>query len=101
MGEKKNLKVNEQELKNEIQKQVQYIPSQQKKILEYYQKNPSLLANFIYYLAKSYNKFYQKVPLKRMGKPEEIASSVVFLASPASSYITGSNIVIDGGYSII
>ena len=46
-------------------------------------------------------KFYKKVPLKRMGKPQEIASSVIFLASPASSYITGSNIVIDGGYSII
>ena len=42
-----------------------------------------------------------KVPLKRMGKPQEIASSVIFLASPASSYITGSNIVIDGGYSIV
>ena len=46
-------------------------------------------------------KFCQKVPLKRMGKPQDIASSVIFLASPASSYITGSNIVIDGGYSII
>jgi NAD(P)-dependent dehydrogenase (short-subunit alcohol dehydrogenase family) len=46
-------------------------------------------------------KFNLKVPLKRMGIPEEIPSSVIFLASPASSYITGSNIVIDGGYSII
>ena len=46
-------------------------------------------------------KFNQKVPLNRIGKPQEIASSVIFLASPASSYITGSNIVIDGGYSII
>jgi NAD(P)-dependent dehydrogenase (short-subunit alcohol dehydrogenase family) len=46
-------------------------------------------------------KFKLKVPLKRMGNPQEIPSSVIFLASPASSYITGSNIVIDGGYSII
>lgn len=46
-------------------------------------------------------KFNLKVPLKRMGTPQEIPSSVIFLASPASSYITGSNIVIDGGYSII
>lgn len=46
-------------------------------------------------------KFNLKVPLKRMGTPKEIPSSVIFLASPASSYITGSNIVIDGGYSII
>jgi len=36
-----------------------------------------------------------------MGTPQEIPSAVIFLASPASSYITGSNIVIDGGYSII
>ena len=46
-------------------------------------------------------KFNLKVPLKRMGTPQEIPSSVIFLASPASSYITGANIVIDGGYSII
>jgi len=46
-------------------------------------------------------KFNLKVPLKRMGTPHEIPSSVIFLASPASSYITGSNIVIDGGYSIV
>jgi len=46
-------------------------------------------------------KFNLKVPLKRMGKTQEIPSSVIFLASQASSYITGSNIVIDGGYSIV
>ena len=41
LGEKNNLKVNEEELKNEIQKQVQSMPGQQKQVLEYYQKNPS------------------------------------------------------------
>ncbi len=45
LGEKNNLKVGEQELKNEIQKQVQSMPSQQKQILEYYQKNPSAAAS--------------------------------------------------------
>ena len=35
------LKVDEQELKNEIQKQVQSMPGQQKQVIEYYQKNPS------------------------------------------------------------
>jgi len=45
LGEKHNLKVDEQELRNEIQKQVQSMPSQQKQILEYYQKNPSAAAN--------------------------------------------------------
>jgi len=41
LGEKHNLKIDEQELRNEIQKQIQSMPSQQKQILEYYQKNPS------------------------------------------------------------
>ena len=45
LGEKNNLKVNEEELKNEIQKQVQSMPGQQKQILEYYQKNPSTTAS--------------------------------------------------------
>ena len=41
LGEKNNLKVNEQELRNEIQKQVQSMPGQQKQALEYYPKNPT------------------------------------------------------------
>ena len=41
LGEKNNLKVDENELKNEVQKQVQSMPGQEKQILEYYQKNPS------------------------------------------------------------
>jgi len=41
LGEKNSLKVEEQELRNEIQKQVHSMPGQQKQILEYYQKNPS------------------------------------------------------------
>ena len=45
LGEKNKLKVDEQELKNEIQKQVQSMPGQQKQVLEYYQKNPSATAN--------------------------------------------------------
>ena len=45
LGAKNNLKVDEQELRNEIQKQVQSMPSQQKQVLEYYQKNPSATMN--------------------------------------------------------
>lgn len=45
LGEKNNLKVEEHELKNEIQKQIQSMPDQQKQVLEYYQKNPSAAAS--------------------------------------------------------
>jgi trigger factor len=44
-GEKNNLKVNEEEVRNEIQKQVQSMPEQQKHVLDYYQKNPSAVAS--------------------------------------------------------
>jgi len=40
-----------------------------------------------------------RTPMKRLGKPEEVASAVVFLASDAASYITGSVMSIDGGMS--
>jgi len=40
------------------------------------------------------------IPMKRPGKPEELAPVAVFLASEASSYVTGSTIVIDGGYTV-
>jgi len=39
-------------------------------------------------------------PLKRYGKPEEIAYAVIYLLSDASNWVTGTNLLIDGGYTI-
>ena len=43
-------------------------------------------------------KLISKVPMGRMGEPEEVASGVLYLASDESSYVTGAELVIDGGW---
>jgi NAD(P)-dependent dehydrogenase (short-subunit alcohol dehydrogenase family) len=48
----------------------------------------------------AYEEFGQDALMKRMGKPEEIASGAVFLASDEASFMTGPHIVIDGGATI-
>lgn len=42
--------------------------------------------------------FLTRIPLKRMGEPDDIARAALFLASPAASYVTGVMLVVDGGY---
>jgi len=41
----------------------------------------------------------RRVPMGRPGKPEELVGAAVYLASDASSYMTGSRILLDGGYT--
>lgn len=42
----------------------------------------------------------KKYPLGRYGKPEEVAYAIIYLLSDASSFVTGTNLVIDGGFTI-
>ena len=44
------------------------------------------------------SQFVARIPLGRMGEPDDIARAVLFLASPAADYVTGSTLVVDGGY---
>lgn len=45
-------------------------------------------------------RYTQKVPLKRMATPEDIIFGIIYLLSDASCYVTGHNLIIDGGWSI-
>jgi len=42
----------------------------------------------------------QKIPLKRLGNPQEVANTAVFLGSTLSSFVTGTNILVDGGIHV-
>lgn len=42
-----------------------------------------------------------RTPLKRWGRPEDIAAGALYLCSPAASFVTGTVLVIDGGYAIM
>jgi NAD(P)-dependent dehydrogenase (short-subunit alcohol dehydrogenase family) len=49
--------------------------------------------------SQAYKDLVERTPLKRMGEPNELNGAVIFLASEASSFVTGSNLAIDGGYT--
>jgi Tropinone reductase 1 len=45
-----------------------------------------------------YDEVIARTPMRRIGEPEEVAAAVGFLCLPASSYITGECIAVDGGF---
>ena len=51
--------------------------------------------------SKFVSKYISKIPLRRMAIENDVANTIYFLLSQNSSYMTGQNLVIDGGYSII
>ncbi|KIA89120.1 SDR family oxidoreductase [Kaistella jeonii] len=59
-------------------------------VLDAKQQHPSFIENYS-----------KKSPLKRLANPEEIAPSVIFLLSDLASYITGHNLMVDGGWTAI
>lgn len=51
--------------------------------------------------AKTREALVGRTPVRRLGQPSDIQAAIVFLASPAASFITGHNLVVDGGFSLL
>jgi 3-oxoacyl-[acyl-carrier protein] reductase len=49
----------------------------------------------------SREKIESAIPMRRQGEPQDVAGAVLFLSSPAARYITGTSLVVDGGYTAV
>jgi len=59
------------------------------------------LSNEIFSEEQLVDTMYSRYPLKRVGTPEDIANGAIYLLSDASSWVTGINLLIDGGYCLV
>ena len=57
------------------------------------------MASHVFKNKEKYNEIIDNIPLRRLAAPMEIGAAVVFLASPASDFITGTLLLVDGGWT--
>jgi NAD(P)-dependent dehydrogenase (short-subunit alcohol dehydrogenase family) len=50
---------------------------------------------------QAYEEIAKNVPIARAGRPEEIASAVLWLCSPSASYVVGHALTVDGGMTVV
>jgi NAD(P)-dependent dehydrogenase (short-subunit alcohol dehydrogenase family) len=60
---------------------------------------PTHMTEHMHADASALDTLLSRIPLRRLGRPSDIAGACIFLASPAGAYITGAEIVVDGGLS--
>ncbi|GIX48469.1 MAG: 2-deoxy-D-gluconate 3-dehydrogenase [Candidatus Tectimicrobiota bacterium] len=57
--------------------------------------------NAEFFASEAGQRLIQRLPMQRIGRPEEIRGAIVFLASAASSYMTGAALYLDGGHTLV